>query len=643
MGEIVDAVQRLEGASLDIAAEKRRELLELFPEARSEGGKVDFERLRLALGDAVETGKERYGLTWPGKAECFRTIQAPSMATLLPLPEKSLNFETTENVIIEGDNLEVLKLLQKSYLGKIKMIYIDPPYNTGNDFIYPDNYSESLQTYLEYTGQADAEGRKFGTNSDTEGRFHSKWLNMMYPRLYLARNLLREDGFVAASIDDSEVHNLKLLMNDVFGEENFVAQIAVVNNLKGRNDREHIATAHEYLLVYAMGDFDSFGLPLSEQQIKEYSETDDAGRAFQWRDLRRRGGADRREDRPNLFFPIFVEPTTGAVSTEQSERFSLPIFPVKSDGSDGRWRWGKAKVKQNIRDIQAFQVENKEKWNVSYRVYLESDGQIRSAKPKSVWLGPEFSTDSATKGFRALVPEVQAALTPKPVGLLSTLVRFGAEDGDTVLDFFAGTGTTAEAVLTVNAEDGGDRKFVLVQLPERFAHEGFPAISDVTQARVRAVIRRMTEEHESSLPLNGSILNPGFRFFRLAQSNVREWDALMQQGEQALVRQMQLGVEHLNEDRSDLDILYEVLLKSGYPLSATVDTVEIEGKNVYSVSGGAFLICLARNLTLELIRAITAKAPERVLLLDEGFAGNDQLKANAVQTFKTKNIVFRTL
>ena len=254
--------EKLDLRSHDAAGDKIAELLRLFPEIRTEGGKLDFDRLKLALGESVDVGKERYGMNWPGKADCFKTIQAPSLGTLRPCPEESVNFDSTENLIIEGDNLEVLKLLQKSYLGKVKLIYIDPPYNPGNDFIYPDNYSESLQTYLEYTSQVDTEGRKFGTNTEAEGRFHSKWMNTLYPRLYLARNLLAEDGVIAVSIDDSECCNLKRLLNDVFGEESFVAQIAVINNLKGRNDRKHVATAHEYLVLYAKPSFVSNGMPL---------------------------------------------------------------------------------------------------------------------------------------------------------------------------------------------------------------------------------------------------------------------------------------------------------------------------------------------------------------------------------------------
>src|SRR5665648_817852 len=245
-----DQPEKLALHSLDIAEDRRQALLRLFPEVSTEGGKVDFERLRQALGEAVDIGRERYGMSWPGKADCFRTIQMPSLGTLRPAPEESVNFDTSENLIIEGDNLEVLKLLQKSYLGKVKMIYIDPPYNTGNDFIYPDNYSESLRTYLEYTGQVDTEGRKFGTNTDADGRFNSKWLHMMYPQLHLARNLLREDGVIFISIDDGEVSNLRTLMNEVFGEENFVASVIWQKVYSPKNSARHFSEDHDLSLIH---------------------------------------------------------------------------------------------------------------------------------------------------------------------------------------------------------------------------------------------------------------------------------------------------------------------------------------------------------------------------------------------------------
>ena len=248
---MTDQPEKLDLRSQDIAEDKRQEILRLFPEVRTEGGKLDFERLKLVLGEAVDVGKERYGMNWPGKAECFKIIQAPSLGTLRPCLEESVNFDTTENLMIEGDNLEVLKVLQKSYLGKIKMIYIDPPYNTGNEFIYPDHYAESLQTYLEYTGQVDAEGRKFGTNTEADGRFHSKWMNMIYPRLYMARNLLREDGVIFISIDDGELPGLRLIANDVFGEENFIA--CFIWKSRQNKDNRTVTGAsidHEYILCY---------------------------------------------------------------------------------------------------------------------------------------------------------------------------------------------------------------------------------------------------------------------------------------------------------------------------------------------------------------------------------------------------------
>jgi adenine-specific DNA-methyltransferase len=269
--------EKLDLRSHDIAADKRAELLRLFPEAHTEGGRIDFDRLKMALGEALDVGKERYGLTWPGKADCFKAIQAPSLGTLRPCPEESVNFDTTENLFIEGDNLEVLKLLQKAYQGKVKMIYIDPPYNTGNDFIYPDDYAESLRTYLEYTGQVDSEGRRFSTNTDTDGRFHSKWLNMMYPRLYLARNLLREDGLIFVSIDDNEVKHLRSLMDEVFGENNFIGQICWKNVYGGGAKSKHIVPQHEYVIVYSR-DKESVGvieLPPDPDSRKRYTEKND--------------------------------------------------------------------------------------------------------------------------------------------------------------------------------------------------------------------------------------------------------------------------------------------------------------------------------------------------------------------------------
>jgi adenine-specific DNA-methyltransferase len=367
--------ERLDLRSHNIVSAKEAEIVRLFPEVRTESGKIDFDRLKRALGQTVDPGKERYGMNWSGKADCFKAIQSPSLGTLLPCGGESIGSDSTGNVIIEGDNLEVLKLMQKAYLGKIKMIYIDPPYNTGNDFIYPDNYSESLQTYLEYTGQIDSEGRKFSTNTESDGRFHSKWINMMYPRLYLARNLLRDDGAIFISIDDHEIENLKKLCNEIFGEENFLGQITVVNNMKGRNDRKHFATCHEYLIVYGKHDFVAAGLPLTDEQRAAFRFEDEQGEKYSLRDLRKRGSGDRREDRPNMHFPFYYDESSQTLSLDRRASTDIEILPLRGDGSEGRWRWGSERASGCLNILHARKSERSGKWGIEYRVYLNPAAQ----------------------------------------------------------------------------------------------------------------------------------------------------------------------------------------------------------------------------------------------------------------------------
>jgi len=636
--------ERLDLRSHEIVSDKQAEIARLFPEVSTEGGKIDFDRLKRALGETVDPGKERYGMSWPGKADCFKAIQRPTMGTLLPCREESVNFDTTENVIIEGDNLEVLKLMQKAYLGRVKLVYIDPPYNTGNDFVYPDDYTESLQTYLEYTGQVDSEGRKFSTNTEADGRFHSKWLNMMYPRLYLANNLLSDDGAIFVSIDDHEVSNLKNLMNEIFGEESFVAQIAVVNNLKGRNDRRHIATAHEYLLVYAKPLFESNGLPLSEKQKSEYRHSAESGIPFQWRDLRKRGGADTRAARPKLFFPIYADQETGDVSLEKNDRFSVEVFPKKSDGTDGCWRWGQQKVKANLADLKATKVENKDRWNVSYRVYLERDGEERTSKPKSIWMGAEFSTDSATKTFASLVPEV-SGVTPKPVELIKQIARLAMDEEDICLDFFAGSGTTGQAIVSLNIEDGGNRRFVLVQLPEPVESATIPNLAAVCRERCKRYFEKALDTTNGENPLAAAQHDLGFRAFTLDESNFSIWNSGTDTSDiEAFARQLELHAHHVRTDRSADDILFELLIKSGFGLDTKFEIVTICGNAVYSVADGAMLMCLDHSLSLDLMKDMAERKPERVIVLDDAFAGSDQLKTNAVQIMKAKGVTsFRTV
>lgn len=620
-------LEKLDLRSRDIAEDKRQELLRLFPEIRTEGGKLDFERLKLVLGEAVDVGKERYGMNWPGKADCFKTIQMPSLGTLRPCPEESVNFDTTENLIIEGDNLEVLKLLQKSYLGKVKMIYIDPPYNTGNDFIYPDNYSESLQTYLEYTGQVDAEGRKFGTNTDSDGRFHSKWLNMIYPRLYLARNLLRDDGIIFITIDDTEVANLRAMLNELFGEEHFLASIAWEKRYTRSNNARLFYSLKDTILAYRKSDSVSLLREARSEKSKAiYSNPDNDPRGS-WTSSSYVNPATR-EQRRNLVYPI-KNPLTG----------ELVEHPTHA------WKYERAEHQRHVQENRLWWGQKGDAKFPRLKNFLSElgDGLV----PTDVWdYESSGTTDEGGLQVKDLFGEAIFD-NPKPTKLLERMLGLATsgESGDVVLDFFAGSGTTAHAVLDLNKQDGGNRKFILVQLPEATGREDYPTIADICKERVRRVIKKLNDEDAGRLDLDGAgVQDRGFRVFKLADSNFKPWNGDLPHDEKALAQQLELHIDHIREGRTEEDILYEILLKDGFPLTTPVVTLTMAGKTVHSAAGGTFFICLERGLTLGLIRAMAEKMPQRVVCLDEEFAGNDQLKANAVQIFKSKGVAkFKTV
>jgi adenine-specific DNA-methyltransferase len=622
--------------SHDVASDKVQDLLRLFPEIRTEAGKLDFDRLKLALGESVDVGKERYGMNWPGKAECFKTIQAPSLGTLRPFPEESVNFNTTENLIIEGDNLEVLKLLQKSYLGKVKMIYIDPPYNTGNDFIYPDNYSESLQTYLEYTGQIDAEGRRFGTNTEADGRFQTKWINMMYPRLYLARNLLSDDGMIFISIDDGEVKNLRELCDEIFGEENYIECFVWKRSYGGGAREKYAVGQHEYILLYAKhrDQLEDLWLPSNpDVEAKYYKYKDEH--------FEKRG-------------PYRLQPLEAAKSLTERKNlvFSIPL----PDGAGEvkpkyRWLWSRERVERalaanGLAFAKRTDEDGNNEWTVSYKQYLrDENGEKRGAKPQSIIEG--IYNQHATQEMSALFNMDSPFSYPKPSKLIRHLLLI-ASRGDSqclVLDFFAGSCSTAHATLELNLEDGGNRRFIMVQLPEPTERSDFPTIAEIGKERLRRVIKNLNEVNHGKLSLDDARpQDRGFGVFKLAESNFTTWNADVAHQAETVVKQLELHVDHIRGERSPHDILYELLLKSGFPLTTPVQQQMLAGKTIYNVAAGALVICLERALTLQLIRAIADTKPERVVCLDEGFAGNDQLKANAVQTFKTKGITsFKTV
>jgi adenine-specific DNA-methyltransferase len=548
--------ETLDLRSHDITEDKKQKLLRLFPEIRTEDGKIDFERLKLALGDMVDVGKERYGMNWPGKADCFKTIQAPSLGTLRPCREESVNFDTTENLIIEGDNLEVLKLLQKSYLGKVKMIYIDPPYNTGNDFIYPDDYTESLQTYLEYTGQVDAQGKRFNTNTEADGRFHSKWLNMMYPRLYLARNLLREDGVIFISIDDHEADNLKKVCNEVFGEENNIENF-IWKKSYGGGAKEHFAVKqHEYCLLYAKNAeaLEDFWLPPDPEAEEKYY--------------------DGRDEHYDTRGPYRIKPLEATKSMDRRENliFSIPAPDGTEIWPKRQWWWSRERIEKTLHENGLVFTKTRDGWSVSYKQYLiGDDGQKRGIKPFSVI--DKIFTQHGTADLRALFDDEVVIQFPKPVALVTYLLHFGSGRDSIILDFFAGSGTTAQAVLELNKQDGGNRKFILVQLPEPAGRDDYPTIADITKERVRRLIQKLNQEGEGKLPLNGSQKpDLGFKVFKLAESNFETWNANISPDDvSALQQQLELHIDHIRDSRTAEDILYEILLKSGFPLTTPVE------------------------------------------------------------------------
>ena len=629
-----DQPNKLDLTSHDAVDPRRQEVLRLFPDVRTEGGKIDFDRLKRALGEMVDAGRERYGMNWPGKADCFRAIQAPSLGTLRPCPEESVNFDTTENLIIEGDNLEVLKLLQKSYLGKVKMIYIDPPYNTGNDFIYPDNFSESLQTYLEYTGQVDAEGRKFGTNTETDGRFHSKRMNMMYPRLYLARNLLREDGLIFMSVDDQEVGNLRRICDEVFGEENFIESFVWKKSYGGGAKEQFAVRQHEYVVLYARNaqELGEFWLPPDPEAEQKYYDGKDEYLAtrgpYRVKPLEATKSMDRRA---NLIFPI-----TASDGTE--------VLPKR------QWWWSRERVARVQAANGLVFVPTDRGWTVSYKQYLiDENGEKRGAKPFSVIDG--IYTQHGTADLRAQFDDHVVVQFPKPVRLIERLLQVAGELDAIVVDFFAGSGSTAEAILNLNRADGGNRRFVLCQLPEPTPDDsvaralGYSTIFDVTTERVRRVIKKLNDADAGKLDLHDTAKQDrGFRVFKLAESNFTPWDADAPPDAGALATQLQLHVAHVREGRTPSDLLYEILLKSGIPISGHVETLTLAGKPVLAADDGKFLICLETPLTLDVIRAMAGRKPGRVVCLDAGFADNDQLKANAVQIFRAAGVTsFKTV
>ena len=631
--------------SMNITEEQLQNFKQLFPEVFTEGLKVDWEKLKLTLGETVDTGKERYGMNWPGKADCFKTIQQPSIATLVPARDESIDFDTTENLFIEGDNLEVLKLLQKSYLGKVKMIYIDPPYNTGNDFVYPDDYAQSLQNYMAFTGQVDAEGRSFSTNKDTNGRFHSDWLNMMYPRIFLAKNLLREDGVIFISIDDHEIYNLRSLCNEIFGEENFVAEfIWKSRQNKDNRNTTGVSIDHEYILCFSKNS-DIRAIRGSDRKTEQYSNPDNDPRG-DWASGNMVGLLS--EDlRPNCHYDL-VDPKTQI-------NYGRPKMG---------WRYEKKTMLKLIEEDRIL-WPNSEEGRPRRKVFLSDISDILAGYSSIV--GENIYTRNGTAEIDEIF-NLRCFDFPKSSLFIKDFVKqtTSYDKSEIILDFFAGSATTAHAVMELNKEDGGNRKYICVQIPEPTDEKseaykaGYKNIAEISKERIRRVSAKINAETEAAkakksneiafdeLSTNNSQLSTdlGFKVFKLDQSNFKIWDATLEKEPEAIQARLFEHIDHISPEAAQESILYELLLKSGFELTTPIEKLNLADKIVFSIAGGQLLICLEKELTHDCIKAMAEMQPTRVICLDEAFTGTnaDALKTNAVQIMKSKGVVnFRTV
>lgn len=639
--------EHLKMHSLNKIDENISKIAQLFPncvtEAKDENGgivhKIDFDMLTQELSRTLVEGREeRYQFTWPDKKQAILTANAPINKTLRPCREESVDFDNTENLYIEGDNLEVLKLLQETYLGKIKMIYIDPPYNTGNDFVYEDDFSQDAADYIANSGQTDEKGNRLVANTESNGRFHTDWLNMMYPRLKLARDLLSDDGVIFISIDDNEVENLKKICDEVFGFCNYIGQVVVVNNPKGRNDSKHFALCHEYAIAYGKKNYKTKGLPLSDEQIALFDKIDDNGNRYQLRDLRKRGNADKRSDRPNMFFPIFFNPDTKEVSLKKHDKW-IEITPIKGDGTDGRWRWGKERVETYLSLIVPKQVKGKDKWGVEYKIYLNpklnpliDDEDEISSKPKTIWQDSLISSDIARRTLKALM-EANLFDFPKPTELIKRFAQIASEKDSIILDFFSGSATTAHAVMQLNADDGGKRKFIMVQLPEITDEKseaykaGYKNICEIGKERIRRAGKKIKGDN----PLTTENLDIGFRVLKIDSSNME--DVYYSSDH---IETNDLFKNNIKSDRTGEDLLFQTMLDLGIVLSSKIETKKINDKEVFSVEGNYLMACFDDSVDEKTITEIAKEKPYYFVMRDPANSKDgDSLITNFEQIFTT--------
>lgn len=613
--------------SVDLIKQNLETLKSLFPTIVKEG-KIDVDELKALIGEEVENSEEYYRFTWAGKSQARQEANKPSTGTLRPLKNESKDWDNTQNIFIEGDNLEVLKLLQKSYANKITMIYIDPPYNTGKDFIYKDKYADNLGNYLAITKQTDESGKKLNTNPESDGRYHSNWLNMIYPRLKIARNLLNNDGVIFISIDDNEYDNLKKVCDEIFGEESMVGIFCWKNKYGAGAKTKGFIEVHEYILCYSKKAIKNIDAELTEEQIKEYDKKKDEKYEIRGGYVTQPLMTKSMDDRENLKYSIVYEGDT--------------IHPRK------QWVWEKDRLLKAIENNEViFKKKKNGQYSVRNKVYLKDEnGNIRKGKPITVLNGP-FNQEGTQEVEELLGEDIFSF--PKPKKLLEYLISFTInenEDKDQIiLDFFAGSGTTGHAVMQLNAKDGGTRKFICIQLPEPTGLESaayqadYKTISEITKERLRRAGEKIKGEIKSDLfTQKNKSVDIGFRVFELDTSNIQSWDGALQNIDQTLLS----AAENIKHDRSEEDVLYEVLLKSGLDLAQPIEEKTIAKKKVFNIGMGALFICLADDLKTSVAEGIGKWKQElepatcRVIFKDTGF--NDVEKTNSIQILKRYGI-----
>ena len=650
-------MNKLDMESKNIVNENIQKISELFPNVivESDTGKtIDFELLKQELSkDIVEGIKEKYQLTWPGKKEAIVNANTPSKNTLRPVKEKSVNFDTTQNIYIEGDNLEVLKILQESYLNKIKCIYIDPPYNTGNDFIYNDKFKKDIDEELLESGQVDEEGNRMVTNNQSNGRFHSDWLSMMFSRLKLARNLLSDSGIIFVSIDSNELVNLVKILDMIFGESNKLGIISTINNLKGRSDSEFFATCNEFLVVYAKNREKASikGFEIDNEEIDNDYKYEDEISKYKPIGFRKTGNGWKREDRPYMYYPViekngiyntvskgeyykiydvnqkvFDDEFVSKLKEKYEKQGYKFILPEDENGNCGRWRWG----------IETFYAEkdinlcfnNSGSLCTKMRATIEN-GSIRMKSAKTLWYKPEYDTGTGSKIFKNIFENQNYFDNPKSLLYIYDILKICSENNDIVLDFFSGSATTAHAVMQLNSEDNGNRKYIMVQLPEKCEENseayrnGYKTICEIGEERIRRAGAKIKEETNADIDY-------GFRVYKVDSTNMKDVYYMPNDLEQLDLLEFESNIK---EERTTDDLLTQVILDLGLSLDLKIEEKMIGKNKVYYVAGNSLVACFDDSIDIDIVDEICKCEPYKVVFKDSAF-NTDNDKINLEERFK---------